>query len=322
MPIRFTTQRAIGPCFTVTVLALLAVLLFLPSKAGAKAFVPQWMLAPIAYHDDTIGLIAAPRGPLANSATPQVSIPKRVQPGRRMRVIVSGFPSGARIRFQFGRYFNPPANCCASKPFPAVGKPGIPVNESGQLTTGIRMPRRYAKCVSSTCADPQWRRYRPGQRVYLGVIGDNDTGYASDLARVRRFGAATKRPPRLADGSKFAIRPKTVSGWTGSGTQVLGGKSNNPPTGHSPNGSFGRINWKRWSRGRARGRGVLWTNDCRPSCGNGTWRGEGPYLVSAFRVRQGHFTRLRLTCICGGRHSSRLFGFRDLTPPQWRTLAP
>lgn len=124
--------------------------------------------------------------------------------------------------------------------------------------------------------------------------------------------------PKLANGFALAIRPARVYGWTFSGTQILGGKSSNPPSGYEP-GDFGRINWRAWTQRRAFGRGVVWSNDCEPSCGSGAWSGE-PTRVSAYRVRSGHFTRMKFVCLCRGSRPHAIFGYRDLEPPQWEIL--
>lgn len=132
--------------------------------------------------------------------------------------------------------------------------------------------------------------------------------------------AAAKPFPKLANGYEFAVKPKTVSGWTGNGSQVLGGQSEDPPVGYEPGGSFGAIAWQLWTQRRARGEGVLWRNDCDPSCGAGSWHGE-PMRVSAFRARKGHFTRMRLTCACKGPSVPYMvLAYRGSLPPQWRVV--
>lgn len=132
--------------------------------------------------------------------------------------------------------------------------------------------------------------------------------------------APAKDAPKLANGYELVVEPATVYGWTFSGTQVLGGPSRNPPKGYEPNGSFGRIDWRAWTRRRAYGRGTVWTNDCDPSCGSGTWTGEAT-RVSVYRVRFGHFTRMRFACICRGPSRLRaILAYRSQENPQWKIL--
>lgn len=116
-----------------------------------------------------------------------IDAPSTAKPGRKVTLRVSGFPAGARIRVQFGLYMNPPANCCASKVMPAREKPGYLIPDAGSRTLRVRMPRRYAKCTSARCEDPEWTRYRRGDRIYV-ITSSDDPGqplYAKDLLKVR-----------------------------------------------------------------------------------------------------------------------------------------
>lgn len=130
---------------------------------------------------------------------------------------------------------------------------------------------------------------------------------------------AEARLPRLANGYELAIKPATVYGWTFDGSRILGGPSSNLPEGYGE-GSFGYIRWKLWGSHRARGKGVVWSNSCSPSCGNGTWAGRAT-RVSAYRVRGGHFTRMKFSSVgAAGHHPHAVFGYRRLVPPEWEIL--
>jgi len=59
------------------------------------------------------------------------------------------------------------------------------------------------------------------------------------------------------------------------------------------------LQWTHWGQSVARATGTATWNDCTPTCAAGTWR-SASISVSAYRVRDGHYTRLI------GRHS-RLF---------------
>ncbi len=128
------------------------------------------------------------------------------------------------------------------------------------------------------------------------------------------------RLPTLNDGRDFRVKPATLAGWTFDGSQVFGGPSDHPPHGYFPGGSVGRINWASWTDHHATGEGVVWTDDCEPSCGNGRWQ-PSPTLVTAYRPRRGTFQRMRFVCDCdepvGTRARLRLKG--ELRP-QWEIV--
>lgn len=120
-------------------------------------------------------------------------------------------------------------------------------------------------------------------------------------------------------GSGLSVRPATLSGWTFGFHEVLGGKSRNPPVGYNPGGSFGRIDWIRWRRGFAIGRGTLWENSCSPSCGSGRWTAWGRVKVRLYRPGNGYFNRMRFSRINGPRNTA-VFAYRSELPPQWRII--
>jgi hypothetical protein len=126
--------------------------------------------------------------------------------------------------------------------------------------------------------------------------------------------------PTLNDGERFRVQPPTLSGWTFDGSQILGGPSDDLPVGYYPGGSFGRIEWTAWTPAYARGEGIVWTDDCEPSCGNGHWSGTAT-MVLAYRARRGTFQRMRFECNCeepvGTRARFRLAG---KFPPQWKIV--
>lgn len=124
----------------------------------------------------------------------------------------------------------------------------------------------------------------------------------------------------VSDGVSFSVKPTRMSGWTGDGSQELGGPSSELPVGYCPGGSFGKIDWRAWTSRRAYGRAVLWADDCEPDCGSGGWEGF-PTRVSLRRVRGGHFTRLQFACDCFHRPGyHELFEYRTPYPPQWSLL--
>lgn len=118
-------------------------------------------------------------------AGPIVNVPGKVRPGKRVRVDVSAFPANARVRVQFLRYHNPPCNCDASRVIPNIKRPGFALGPDGARVLRVRMPKRYARCVSVGCSSPRYAPYRKGQPVLVGVGTVPDEAYASDRSRVK-----------------------------------------------------------------------------------------------------------------------------------------
>jgi hypothetical protein len=136
------------------------------------------------------------------------------------------------------------------------------------------------------------------------------------LAFVRR----TPRLPTLNDGERFRVKPATLGGWTFDGRQVFGGRSDDPPHGYFPGGTFGRITWTSWTGHEATGEGVVWTDDCEPSCGEGEWE-PAPTYVTAYRPHRGTFQRMRFVCNCEDPVGTRArFRLKGELPPQWEIL--
>ncbi len=123
---------------------------------------------------------------------PDITVPRRVRPGHSVRINVSGFPPGARVRVQFGVDFRPPANCCVSRLIPAPSRPGFELDQGGAGLLRVKMPRRYARCVSSACRKPKFKRWKPGQRIYVLVAtddygsGEPDEAVARAISHVAR----------------------------------------------------------------------------------------------------------------------------------------
>lgn len=153
------------------------------------------------------------------TAAPKVVIKgkaDRLQPGKKVRVKVTGFASRDRVRFQFGLESDPPANCCASKPFPGVKKPGIRLNRSGAINRRIKMPKRYAQCVGVHCASPNNKPYRNGDSVYLLVYTDSVGRSAKVTGKVAARKGGKKRrslsvaPKKLKQGEDLRF---AGTGW-------------------------------------------------------------------------------------------------------------
>jgi hypothetical protein len=107
--------------------------------------------------------------------------------------------------------------------------------------------------------------------------------------------AAAARPTTLLtdDFSRsFAVRPSLI--WTsGDGSTGLGKLPAASRYSSARRDGRGWLHWSSWSNAQANGTGTLWTNDCTPSCGAGTYHLIYATL-HAFRARHGRFTRFKV----------------------------
>jgi hypothetical protein len=59
-----------------------------------------------------------------------------------------------------------------------------------------------------------------------------------------------------------------------------------------------QVTWSTWQHGAAHGRGVVWVNDCSPSCAQGSYtKSPATLTLSATRTHDGHayYSRLVMT---------------------------
>jgi hypothetical protein len=131
----------------------------------------------------SVGLTGAALG----SDGPVLVAPKRVVPGSRVMVAISGFPAGSAVRIQMAVAHNPPANCCASVPYPRIGWRGLVVPANGRLRIRWRVPTTYHQCIDVQCdrhpPPNNIRRYRPGQRVEI-LVSNSASDFASVYATI------------------------------------------------------------------------------------------------------------------------------------------
>jgi hypothetical protein len=84
-----------------------------------------------------------------------------------------------------------------------------------------------------------------------------------------------------------------------------------------------QVTWSIWTSSVARGRGVVWVNDCSPSCAQGSYSESTAMLtLSAARTHDGHsyFARLVLTWSQDGRLQSDTYRWSSSsggTQPFW-----
>jgi hypothetical protein len=102
---------------------------------------------------------------------------------------------------------------------------------------------------------------------------------------------------RMDVSSNFAVRPATMS--FGCCAQfVIGGPGVSSTAFRS--GRLGHIRWMHWGSARSAGIGLLWIDNCIPSCASGTFRPR-PVSIQASRVENGRYTRLLLIYRSGNR---------------------
>lgn len=111
------------------------------------------------------------------STGPRIHGPHRLHPGHKVRLSISGFPSNARIRLQVGLHSVPPQNCCVSYIYPRFSHPAIPLGADGEGTIHMRVPRRYARCVTAACSHPDLTPYKGGQHVFVSAFTNYDSDY-------------------------------------------------------------------------------------------------------------------------------------------------
>lgn len=88
------------------------------------------------------------------------------------------------------------------------------------------------------------------------------------------------------DGGRFVVKPASIA-YTGDSTGFVGGVDG---TGWA---HPGRLRWTAYGPRQGRATGVVWLDDCEPSCAAGTFTAH-PVKVHVFAPRSGRFTRLTL----------------------------
>jgi hypothetical protein len=123
----------------------------------------------------------------APAPQPQIRVLGPVAPGRTVPVDVSGFPSDAHVRAQWGLEEDPPGNCCATALDPHPNEPGYPIGPTGVRVLDIYVPRRYLDCLTLACERAgaiNLRTWSVGEPVYLKVSADHEDVDAVTEARI------------------------------------------------------------------------------------------------------------------------------------------
>jgi glycosyl hydrolase family 76 len=110
---------------------------------------------------------------------------------------------------------------------------------------------------------------------------------------------------RMDVSSSFAVQPATMS-FGCCGQFVIGGPG--VSTAAFRSGRLGHIRWKLWASAGSMGVGLLWVDNCVPSCPSGAFQSR-PVSIEASRVVDGRHTRLLLIYRSGNR---RIFDWRKL----------
>jgi hypothetical protein len=128
--------------------------------------------------------------------------------------------------------------------------------------------------------------------------------------------AAAKLPGVLTQDPHhpFVVRPASI-GYTGDGTGLVGG-TDGTSVRHP-----GHLRWTAYNSRQGIGRGVVWLDDCDPSCADGHFSAF-PVAVHVFAPKKGHFTRLTLQFTYNGKHVTDRRGVRhyagsDGYPSYW-----
>lgn len=102
----------------------------------------------------------------------------------------------------------------------------------------------------------------------------------------------------------FVTRPGSIA-YTGDGTGVIGG-TDGTSVRHP-----GHLRWTLYTRRQGAARGVVWLDDCEPSCAGGEFSST-PVTVHAFAPLHGHFTRLTLQYTYHGKRVTDRRGIRHI----------
>lgn len=98
----------------------------------------------------------------------------------------------------------------------------------------------------------------------------------------------------------FRIRPDVLA-LSGDGTAFVGGQ------GWKADGrrvsSFGRIKWTSFGGATASGRGLMWLNDCKPSCAGGRFQ-HYPAKIQANSIQRHHYTTLIVSFRAAGKSTT------------------
>jgi hypothetical protein len=131
-------------------------------------------------------------------------------------------------------------------------------------------------------------------------------------AGARSTRAHAERLPVLA--TEFGapkVRPTTID-YTGDGSGIIGRL---PTDLRAASKRPGSLHWTVWTSSRAAGNGTVWIKSCKPFCAVSPFYSY-PVTLTAGRVRNGHFTRLKLRYRYHGRLVVDRRCVRDRPPDQ------
>lgn len=119
-------------------------------------------------------------------------------------------------------------------------------------------------------------------------------GVVTLMAALLLVAGSASAAPRIFDGSRDVAKPSTLRGWSIDGGPAASSRLLIGGLNGRPNGGKGSIEWRSWRPKMAIGLGTGWAPRCKAPCRMATpWNGT-TLRVTAFRQRQGKFTRLRV----------------------------
>ena len=114
------------------------------------------------------------------------------------------------------------------------------------------------------------RRWTPGRHQVVAVAVDR-AGNRTERTLTFLAQAPPSMPIQGGLTGPTRARPAIV-GLVVDGSQLLGGVTGRHPTESTRGNPFGRLHWTTWTATEGRAQGAEWINNCRPSCGGGTYK--------------------------------------------------
>ena len=183
----------------------------------------------------------------------------------------------------------------------ATATPGTGVAGTGVAGTGVAGPGVAGTGMAGT-------------GVGRASVASDDVGQAS-IAVIQEPTLLGSRNPSSPE--TFRIRPEVLS-LSGDGTVFVGGP------GWKVRGkrvlSFGSIGWTSFGGAQASGQGLVWLNDCKPNCADGSFQ-HHPARIQAKAIQKHHYTALIVSFTAGGRSATDKYTLRTAGSSSYWQLA-
>ncbi len=119
--------------------------------------------------------------------------------------------------------------------------------------------------------------------------------------------SATRMPVLAGVSGPLQVRPNIVD-LSADGSELLGGVTGRHPHEDTPGHPFGRLHWTTWNSTEGRAWGAEWLNNCRPSCGAGTYYAYKATVHVYDPGRSGVFLRMTVKSRRSFRYSAMYVG--------------